>query len=162
MIRYDPDVLMVGEIRDRETAQIAIESALTGHLVLSTFTPGTRRWPRLGWSRWGSSRSWSPPASSAWSRSASPAGSARSAAAGVGHRRGARQSGFERRRGDRCLRAWGVCSMRRNGLRGRVGLYEIMVLSDEIRALILRKASADGIRRSRGWPTECGAFETMA
>ena len=36
MIRSDPDVLMVGEIRDRETAQIAIESALTGHLVLST------------------------------------------------------------------------------------------------------------------------------
>ena len=36
MIRSDPDILMVGEIRDRETAQIAIESALTGHLVLST------------------------------------------------------------------------------------------------------------------------------
>ena len=36
MIRNDPDVLMVGEIRDRETAQMAIESALTGHLVLST------------------------------------------------------------------------------------------------------------------------------
>ena len=36
MIRNDPDVLMVGEIRDRETAQTAIESALTGHLVLST------------------------------------------------------------------------------------------------------------------------------
>src|SRR5437588_1891590 len=36
MMRADPDVLMVGEIRDRETAQIAIEGALTGHLVLST------------------------------------------------------------------------------------------------------------------------------
>jgi type IV pilus assembly protein PilB len=36
MVRADPDVIMVGEIRDRETAQIAIESALTGHLVLST------------------------------------------------------------------------------------------------------------------------------
>ncbi len=36
MVRADPDVLMVGEIRDRETAQIAVESALTGHLVLST------------------------------------------------------------------------------------------------------------------------------
>src|SRR6185295_4044343 len=36
MLRNDPDVLMVGEIRDRETAQTAIESALTGHLVLST------------------------------------------------------------------------------------------------------------------------------
>ena len=36
MMRSDPDIIMVGEIRDRETAQIAIEAALTGHLVLST------------------------------------------------------------------------------------------------------------------------------
>ena len=36
IVRSDPDVIMVGEIRDKETAQIAIESALTGHLVLST------------------------------------------------------------------------------------------------------------------------------
>jgi type II secretory ATPase GspE/PulE/Tfp pilus assembly ATPase PilB-like protein len=35
-LRADPDVIMVGEIRDRETAQIAVESSLTGHLVLST------------------------------------------------------------------------------------------------------------------------------
>jgi type II secretory ATPase GspE/PulE/Tfp pilus assembly ATPase PilB-like protein len=36
MLRNDPDVLMVGEVRDRETAQIAVQAALTGHLVLST------------------------------------------------------------------------------------------------------------------------------
>ncbi len=36
MLRHDPDCLMVGEIRDQETAEIAIRSALTGHLVLST------------------------------------------------------------------------------------------------------------------------------
>jgi len=36
ILRQDPDVIMVGEIRDRETAEIAIHSALTGHLVLST------------------------------------------------------------------------------------------------------------------------------
>ena len=36
MVRADPDIIMVGEVRDRETAQIAVESALTGHLVLST------------------------------------------------------------------------------------------------------------------------------
>src|SRR6185369_7346824 len=35
-LRQDPDVIMVGEIRDNETAEIAINSALTGHLVLST------------------------------------------------------------------------------------------------------------------------------
>jgi len=36
ILRQDPDVIMIGEIRDEETAQIAIQSALTGHLVLST------------------------------------------------------------------------------------------------------------------------------
>jgi type IV pilus assembly protein PilB len=36
ILRNDPDIIMIGEIRDRETARIAIESALTGHLVLST------------------------------------------------------------------------------------------------------------------------------
>jgi len=36
MLRQDPDVVLVGEIRDKETAQIAVEAALTGHLILST------------------------------------------------------------------------------------------------------------------------------
>jgi general secretion pathway protein E len=36
ILRHDPDTIMVGEIRDRETAEIAIQSALTGHRVLST------------------------------------------------------------------------------------------------------------------------------
>jgi len=36
ILRHDPDVVMVGEIRDQETAEIAVESALTGHLVFST------------------------------------------------------------------------------------------------------------------------------
>jgi len=36
ILRCDPDIVMIGEIRDRETAQIAVESALTGHLVLAT------------------------------------------------------------------------------------------------------------------------------
>jgi type IV pilus assembly protein PilB len=40
-LRHDPDVIMVGEVRDRETAGIAIESALTGHLVLSTLHTNT-------------------------------------------------------------------------------------------------------------------------
>jgi general secretion pathway protein E len=36
LLRHDPDVIMVGEMRDTETAQIAVHAALTGHLVLST------------------------------------------------------------------------------------------------------------------------------
>jgi type II secretory ATPase GspE/PulE/Tfp pilus assembly ATPase PilB-like protein len=36
ILRQDPDIIMVGEIRDKETAQLAVQAALTGHLVLST------------------------------------------------------------------------------------------------------------------------------
>src|SRR5881397_2493815 len=36
ILRQDPDVVLVGEIRDRETAQVAVQASLTGHLVLST------------------------------------------------------------------------------------------------------------------------------
>ncbi|OGM14653.1 hypothetical protein A3D84_00170 [Candidatus Woesebacteria bacterium RIFCSPHIGHO2_02_FULL_42_20] len=41
LLRHDPDIIMVGEIRDRETAEIAVHSALTGHLVLSTLHTNT-------------------------------------------------------------------------------------------------------------------------
>ncbi|OGM22821.1 hypothetical protein A2691_00785 [Candidatus Woesebacteria bacterium RIFCSPHIGHO2_01_FULL_39_23] len=41
LLRHDPDIIMVGEIRDHETAEIAIHSALTGHLVLSTLHTNT-------------------------------------------------------------------------------------------------------------------------
>ena len=36
MLRQDPDVILVGEIRDKETAEISVQAALTGHLVFST------------------------------------------------------------------------------------------------------------------------------
>ncbi|HNN29242.1 MAG TPA: ATPase, T2SS/T4P/T4SS family, partial [Agitococcus sp.] len=41
MLRQDPDVVMVGEIRDKETAEIAVQASLTGHLVLSTLHTNT-------------------------------------------------------------------------------------------------------------------------
>jgi general secretion pathway protein E len=41
ILRQDPDVVMVGEIRDRETAEIAVQASLTGHLVLSTLHTNT-------------------------------------------------------------------------------------------------------------------------
>ncbi|MDP0995163.1 GspE/PulE family protein, partial [Klebsiella pneumoniae] len=41
LMRQDPDIIMIGEMRDGETAQIAVQSALTGHLVLSTLHTNT-------------------------------------------------------------------------------------------------------------------------
>ena len=40
-LRQDPDIILIGEIRDTETAKIATEAALTGHLVLTTFHAGS-------------------------------------------------------------------------------------------------------------------------
>ncbi len=59
-LRQDPDIIMVGEIRDFETAEIAVKAALTGHLVLSHAAHQRRaRRPSTGCSTWASSRSWS-------------------------------------------------------------------------------------------------------
>jgi len=75
-LRQDPDVIMVGEIRDYETAEIGVKAALTGHLVLSTLhtndAPSTiSRLLNMAWSP-----SWSrPPRTSSW-RSDWPAASA--------------------------------------------------------------------------------------
>ena len=65
ILRQDPDVVMVGEIRDLETAEIAVQASLTGHLVLSTCIPipPSARWRVCA--IWGWNRSCSPPASSA-------------------------------------------------------------------------------------------------
>lgn len=41
-LRQDPDIILVGEIRDKETANIAVEVVLTGHLLISTRTPTMR------------------------------------------------------------------------------------------------------------------------
>jgi type II secretory ATPase GspE/PulE/Tfp pilus assembly ATPase PilB-like protein len=60
ILRHDPDVVLVGEIRDLETAENAIQASLTGHLVFSTCTPTMPRAPTRGWWTWGSSRSWCP------------------------------------------------------------------------------------------------------
>src|SRR5204862_3762328 len=69
MLRQDPDIVLVGEIRDAETAKIAVEASLTGHLVFSTLhtndaPSAIARLLDLVWSRF-----WSPPPWRASSRS---------------------------------------------------------------------------------------------
>jgi type IV pilus assembly protein PilB len=52
ILRQDPDIIMIGEIRDSETVEIAIRAAITGHLVLSTIHPTTRPAPSPDSSTW--------------------------------------------------------------------------------------------------------------
>lgn len=64
MLRQDPDVIMVGEVRDEETAKIAVQASLTGHLVLSTLhTNDASRTRSSAFLILESSRTWSVPRS---------------------------------------------------------------------------------------------------
>jgi len=146
MVRSDPDVLMVGEIRDSETAQIAIESALTGHLVLSTLhtNDAAMAAPRL------------------IDMGIEPFLIASGLECVVAQRLARRlceecrrpieisaeelaTNGFDNTEGFLAYEPAGCVRCNHTGFSGRVGLYEVMVLNDEIRALILRKASSDEI-----------------
>jgi type IV pilus assembly protein PilB len=148
MMRSDPDVMMVGEIRDRETAQIAIESALTGHLVLSTLH--TNNAPMA--------------AARLIEMGIEPFLVASGIDCVVAQRLARRlceckvpetvspeilaENGFDPDAGPieafepgGCVRCGGT------GFQGRIGLYEVMVMSDEIRNLILEKATEDDLRK---------------
>lgn len=59
-LRQDPDVLLVGETRDKETAKTAIEAALTGHLVLTTLHTNDALVRSLVWAKWVLNHSWFP------------------------------------------------------------------------------------------------------
>ncbi len=147
MMRADPDVMMVGEIRDRETAQIAIQSALTGHLVLSTLhtTDAPMSIARL------------------IEMGIEPFLVASGISCVVAQRLARRlcedcRAGVEissealARNGfpdvDGPLQAYeptGCVRCGQTGYRGRVGLYELMEITDEIRDLIVEKRPAEAI-----------------
>ena len=147
IVRQDPDVIMVGEIRDHDTAEIAIESALTGHLVFSTLhtndaASAVTRLQDMGVEGYLISSSLLAVQAQrlvrrvctdcAEERELSPDDAAvlRIDAAGWP----------PIRRGAGCERCGNT------GYRGRIGLYELMPMSDEIRHRIASGADANEIR----------------
>ena len=148
MLRADPDVIMVGEIRDRETAQIAVEAALTGHLVLSTLhtndaPTAIARLIDMGVEPFlvasavdcvvaqRLARMLLHPVPQA--RCASPARSCAPTASTPTSRRSTPSS----RCG--CSRCGGT------GYKGRIGLYEVMPVDQELRQLAVARAASDEI-----------------
>lgn len=146
ILRQDPDIVMIGEIRDGETAQIAVEAALTGHLVLATLhtndAPGAL--PRLV------------------DMGVEPF-LVSSAVGGVLAQRLVRRicknCKVEYKPNERTLKAIGMegkditlykgegCRACTNtGYKGRAGIYEILGMNEEIRDLVVVNASADKIR----------------
>jgi general secretion pathway protein E len=133
LLRQDPDIIMVGEIRDRETANMAIQASLTGHLVFSTLHTND--------------------AASAITRlldlGVEPYLVASSLVASLAQRlvrqlcpncKVIHDDGSASPKGcDRC---------RQSGFKGRIGLFELLVTNDRIRTLIQSRENATTIRQS--------------
>src|ERR1700733_2302445 len=143
MLRADPDVIMVGEIRDRETAHIAIEAALTGHLVLSTLH--TRDAPSalgrlidMGIEPFLVSSAVDCIVAQRLVRMlCSHCKRPQTVSETVLAEHGL--AGAQPYEPVGCSRCAGT------GYRGRLGLYEVMTVSEPIRALILERASVDAM-----------------
>ena len=146
MMRADPDIIMVGEIRDRETAQISIEAALTGHLLLSTLhtndAPSSiTRLVEMGIEPFLVASSVRCVIAQRLARVLCT-GCKKSVTleASVLAR-----SGFHIDHDVAGYEAGGCPRCSGSGYKGRVGIYEIMPVSDEIRDLALHSASSDRI-----------------
>ena len=121
ILRQDPDVIMVGELRDEETVDVALQAANTGHLVLSTLHTND-----------------APSTVSRLLNLKAPAYLLASALVGVIAQRLVRRV---------CTSCGGTgCGTCRNGYRGRTGVYEVMPMSDELRSLINTAAPDEAVR----------------
>ena len=147
ILRQDPDVIMVGEIRDLETAQIAVQASLTGHLVLATLhTNDARERGHAPASTWASSRSCSPRACSACSRSAWCASSAPRASSRTSPARPTSPSCGERYAGEKLYAPGGCDACNNTGYVGRTGIYELLVIDEEAKTLIHGAGSEQRLR----------------
>jgi type IV pilus assembly protein PilB len=143
-LRQDPDIIMVGEIRDLETADISIKAAQTGHLVLSTLhtndAPSTlTRMRNMGIPAFNIASSVILITAQRLARKLCP--SCKTPAT-LPHE-ALIDSGFEQREIDGSwtpYRAVG-CSACNNGYKGRIGIYQVMPISEEIQRIILADGS---------------------
>ncbi len=147
VLRHDPDVMMIGEIRDKETAEIAVQASLTGHLVFSTLhtndAPGaTTRLMDMGVEPFLVS----------------------STVEGILAQRLVRKiceqcresytpaptdlpEGFEMPASGKLQRGTGCRACRDKGLRGRLGLFELLVPSDTVRDMVMHRANSREIAK---------------
>jgi general secretion pathway protein E len=139
ILRQDPDVIMIGEIRDLETAQIAVQASLTGHLVLATLhtndaASAVTRLVEMGVEPFLLS----------------------SSLLGIGAQRLVRKLCLQCRRPDPDTGSWrpvGCVTCNRTGYAGRTGIYELLLCDDDIRKLIHRNVGESEVRelaRSKG------------
>jgi type IV pilus assembly protein PilB len=151
ILRADPDIVMIGEIRDKDTAKISVEAALTGHLVLATLhtndAPGAlSRLTDMGVEPYLTSSAVDCVIAQRLvrklcERCKEPVEIEREILEGMEFPFALATEGLNFHRAVGCRRCGG------SGYRGRTGIYELMVVSDEIRKMILLRSSAGEISR---------------
>jgi type IV pilus assembly protein PilB len=150
ILRADPDIVMVGEIRDRETAQIAVESALTGHLVLSTLhtndAPGAlTRLIEMGIESFLIASSVDCVLAQRLVRVLCP----KCKEAYRPSPEMLKEMGFSAEEDEPVtfFRAKGCSKCNQTGYKGRLGVYEVLRMSESIERMTVERSSADEISR---------------
>jgi type IV pilus assembly protein PilB len=149
MMRADPDILMVGEIRDAETAKIAIEGALTGHLVLSTLhtndaPTAITRLIEMGIEPFLVASALDCVMAQRLARTLCKHCKRRAiVTADV-----LREHEFPAHVDLEVYEPVGCARCNSSGYKGRIGLYEVMEVTDEIRSMALQRAPAEEISAS--------------
>lgn len=149
LVRSDPDIMMVGEIRDQETALIATEASLTGHLVLSTLhtndaASAITRLMEMGLPPYLIASSLECIVAQRLARRLCPKCAQMVTLTSSKMTAGERE--FLQVKKATIARPVGCNFCFNTGYSGRVGLFEVLVVSGEIRALVLEHASADDLR----------------
>lgn len=151
ILRQDPDIVLVGEIRDRETAEIAIQAALTGHLVFSTLhtndsTTSITRLLDMGVEPFLVSSSIQAVLAQRLIRTVCrdcakkyTPNEAELARAGLT---------VEDLKGRQLYRAVGCPNCLSTGYSGRTGIHELLVMSEEMRALVMKNTDATTLKRA--------------
>lgn len=152
LMRQDPDIIMVGEIRDKETAEMAIQAALTGHLVVSTLHTNDApsaliRLLDLGIPYYLINSVLIGVMAQRLVRTLCPNCSEESPLDDVEIKMWeSLLSPWKSKAPDTVKKAVGCLDCRKSGYRGRVGLYEIMTMTEEMRQLLAKSASPEELR----------------
>ncbi|HET9450914.1 MAG TPA: ATPase, T2SS/T4P/T4SS family, partial [Aggregicoccus sp.] len=153
-LRQDPDVIMVGEIRDKETAEIAIQASLTGHLVFSTVhtndSPGAvTRLVDMGVEPFLVASSLTAVLAQRLVRRVCPDCRVQYTPTDEELKEiGLSKKLMKERYGvEQIYKATGCASCNRNGYRGRTGIYEFLLVDDDIRQLVLKNVDASTIKK---------------
>ncbi|MBK9126812.1 MAG: Flp pilus assembly complex ATPase component TadA [Phycisphaerales bacterium] len=142
-LRHDPDVVLVGEIRDKETAEVAINASLTGHLVFSTLhtndaVTATTRLLDMGVEPFLVSSSLEAVLAQRLVRTICKHCKEKY----IPDNPAALPADFEYQKGEPLWRGKGCKDCRNTGFSGRRALYELLVMNDELREMVLNRASA--------------------